>query len=149
MYVVDRKAEMEKSHVVLSDADHAQLTTMLHQSDLRSKVFKRVTTLLELHKGKTIEEVRRVLGLSYPSVAALLNHYEQSGLECLHDQPKSGRPARIDGRQRALITALACSPAPEGHARWTLRLLADKAVELQYCETISHEHVSRILKKTK
>ena len=140
---------MEKSHVVLSDADHAQFTTMLHQSDLSSKVFRRVTTLLELHKGKTIEEVRGVLGLTYPGVAALIDHYEQSGLECLHDQPKPGRLPRIDGKQRALITALACSPTPEGHAKWSLRLLADKAVELQYCETISHEHVSRILKKTK
>jgi putative transposase len=140
---------MEKSHVVLSDADHAQLTSMLHQSDLRSKVFKRVTVLLELHKGKSIEEVRSVLGLSYPTVAALLGQYQQSGLECLKDQQKPGRPARIDGKQRALITALACSPAPEGHAKWSLRLLADKSVELGYCETISHEHVSRILKKTK
>ena len=140
---------MEKSHVVLSDADHAQLSSMLHQSELRSKVFKRVTALPELHKGKSIEEVRGVLGLSYPTVAALIDHYEQSGLDCLQDQQKPGRPPRIGGKQRALITALACSPAPEGHAKWTLRLLADKAVELQYCETISHEHVNRILKKTK
>jgi|SRR3954447_26710617 putative transposase len=140
---------MEKSHIVLSEADHTQLTSMLHQSDLKSKVFKRVITLLELHKGKTIEAVRRVPGLTYPTVAALIEQYEQSGLECLNDQPKPGRPPRIDGRQRALITALACSPAPEGHAKWSLRLLADKAVELQYCETISHEQVSRILKKTK
>ena len=149
MYVVDRKAEMEKSHVVLSEADHAQLSSMLHQSNLKSKVFKRVTTLLELHKGKTIEEVRSVLGLSYPAIAKLIDNYQQSGLDCLHDQPKPGRPPRIDGKQRALITALACSPAPEGHAKWTLRLLADKSVALGYCETISHEHVSRILKKTK
>jgi putative transposase len=140
---------MEKSHVVLLDADHAQLTGMLHQSDLSSKVFKRVTVLLELHKGKTIEEVRGVPGLSYPTVAALLDHYQQSGLDCLEDQSKPGRPPRIDGKQRALITALACSPAPEGHAKWSLRLLADKSVELGYCESISHEHVNRILKKTK
>ena len=140
---------MEKSHVVLSDADHAQLTTMLHQSDLKSKVFKRVTALLELHKGKTIEEVRGVLGLTYPTVAALIEHYQHGGLECLKDKQKPGRPPRIDGKQRALITALACSPAPEGHAKWTLRVLADKSVALGYCETISHEHVNRILKKTK
>lgn len=55
----------------------------------------------------------------------------------------------IDGKQRAMITALACSEAPEGHGRWSLRLLADKIVELNYCDSISHEHVSRILKKTK
>jgi transposase len=55
---------------------------------------------LELHKGKTIEEVRGVLGLTYPTVAALIDHYQQNGLECLKDKQKPGRPPRIDGKQR-------------------------------------------------
>ena len=139
---------MEKSHVVLLEADHAQLSSMLHQSNLKSKVFKRVTILLELDKGKTIEEARKILGLCYPSVAKLLGNYQQNGLECLKDKSKPGRPPGISGKQRAAITALACSQAPEGHARWTLRLLADKVVELDYCERISHMQVGRILKKT-
>jgi putative transposase len=54
----------------------------------------------------------------------------------------------IDGLQRAKITALACSEAPEGHSQWSLRLLADKIVELAYCEHISHSEVGIILKKT-
>jgi hypothetical protein len=70
------------------------------------------------------------------------------GLRCLEDAPRSGRPVVISGEQRAQITALACSDAPEGHARWDLRLLADKIVELNICETISHTHVGNILKKT-
>jgi len=49
----------------------------------------------------------------------------------LQDKPRSGRPIEIDGQQRAKVTALACSDAPEGHGRWTLRLLADKAIERQ------------------
>ena len=61
---------------------------------------------------------------------------------------EAGRPLEIDGWQRAKITALACSQAPAGYERWTLRLLADKAVELGYCEHISHTEVSTILKKT-
>jgi putative transposase len=140
---------MPKSHINLSDSDQQELTRMLHQSNLRSKVFKRVTALLELNKGKAIEEVRRVLGLSYPTMAKLIDHYQQNGLECLQDKSRPGRPPFIDGRQRAMITALACSEAPEGHRRWTLRLLADKVVELGYCETISHEYVGQLLKKTK
>ena len=76
---------MGKSHITLSEADHEELSRLLHQSGLRSKVFKRVTALPELHKGKSIEEVRGVLGLSYPTVAALIDHYEQSGLDCLQD----------------------------------------------------------------
>ena len=140
---------MGKSHITLSEADHKELIRLLHQSDIKSKVFKRVTALLELNKGKSIEEVRKVLGLCYPTVAKLIDHYQQSGLECLNYKKQPGRPPFIDGRQRAMITALACSEAPEGHGRWTLRLLADKVVELGYCDTISHEYVGQILKKTK
>jgi len=139
---------MQKSHIVLSDSDHQELTRLLHQSGIRSKVFKRVTTLLELDKGKTIEEVRQVLGLSYPTVAKLIDNYQQNGLKCLKDKKQPGRPPGISGKQRAAITALACSQAPEGHLRWTLRLLADRIVELGYCESVSYVQVGRILKKT-
>ncbi|MCA1556800.1 MAG: helix-turn-helix domain-containing protein, partial [Acidobacteria bacterium] len=66
----------------------------------------------------------------------------------LHDKPRSGQPCRIDGVAYAKITALACSTAPAGHARWTLRLLADKAIELGFCESISHSTVQEVLKKT-
>jgi putative transposase len=140
---------MPKSHIILSEADQGELTSLLHRSDLKSKVFKRVTALLELNKGKSIEEVRKVLGLCYPTLAKLIDHYQQSGLECLKDTKQPGRPTFIDGKQRAMITALACSEAPEGHGRRTLRLLADKVVEPGYCEQISHEYVGQILKKTK
>jgi transposase len=140
---------MQKSHIELLVSDKRSLEVLLHQSGLRSKVFKRVTALLELNKGKTISAVCNLLGLSYPTVARLIDHYQQSGLECLHDKKQPGRPPQIDGLQRAKITALACSEAPEGHARWSLRLLADKVVELGYCDTISHEYVGQILKKTK
>jgi hypothetical protein len=66
----------------------------------------------------------------------------------LQDQPRSGRPIEIDGSQRAKITALACSDPPDGYAKWNLRLLADKVVELGYCDRISHTKVATILKKT-
>src|SRR3954471_1693507 len=139
---------MAKSHIILSEADQQELTSLLHRSDIKSKVFKRVTALLELNKGKSIEEVRKILGLCYPTMAKLIDNYQQNGLACLKDKSKPGRPPGISGKQRAAITALACSEAPEGHARWTLRLLADKMVELDYCDSISHVQVGRILKKT-
>ena len=140
---------MRKSHIVLSDADKEELTRLLHQSGLRGKVLKRVTALLELNKGKTIEEVREVLGICYPTAAKLIANYQQNGLACLTDKKQPGRPPGISGKQRAMITALACSEAPEGHSRWSLRLLADKVVELHYCESVSHMQVGRILKKMK
>ncbi len=69
-------------------------------------------------------------------------------LSYLSDKPRTGRPIVISGDERAKITALACSESPEGHARWTLRLLADKVVELGICEHLSYVHASEILKKT-
>jgi putative transposase len=65
--------------------------------------------------------------------------YRQEGLQMLHDKPKPGHPIEIDGVQRGKITALACSESLGGHHRWNLRLLSDKAVELNYCEHVSHE----------
>ena len=64
------------------------------------------------------------------------------------DKPRSGRPIEIDGEARAKVTALASSEPPEGHSQWGLRLLADKVVEVGYCEHLSHTHASTILKKT-
>jgi hypothetical protein len=85
-------------------------------------------------------------------VATVFNvkrRYLSEGLTAaLHDKPRSGKPPSIDGVARAKITALACSAAPEGHARWTLRLLADRAVELGIVSAISHNTVKEVLKKT-
>ena len=66
----------------------------------------------------------------------------------LLDKARPGRPVRIDGTRRARVTAPACSTPPAGYARWSLRLLADKAVELQLCDSVSHNAVKEILKKT-
>ncbi len=64
--------------------------------------------------------------------------YAKNGLKAIYDQQRSGRPVEIDGSQRAKVTALAYREAPEGYERWNLRLLANKAVELGYCEHLSH-----------
>ena len=111
-------------------------------------MFKRATALLELDRGKTLQAVAATFGVDYNTVAAWRDNYKEQGLKCLEDAPRSGRPIEIDGLQRAKITALACSDAPEGHARWNLRLLADKVIELGYCKSISHTQVGAILKKT-
>jgi len=116
---------------------------------LSAKVFKRATGLLELERGKTLQAVAETLGVSYVTVAAWREKYQAHGLQCLEDAPRSGRPIEIDGVQRAQITALACSDAPTGHARWSRRLLADKVVELGYCQRISYVQVDKILKKTR
>jgi transposase len=138
---------MKKEHVKLSKADRETLTSLLVKGSLKARAFKRATGLLELDRGKTLSEVAETLNVDYNTVAKWRDNYNQEGVNCLNEKPRSGRPIVIDGEQRAKITALACSEAPEGHARWDLRLLAEKVVELGHCESISHTQVGNILKK--
>src|SRR5689334_10913541 len=117
---------MNKQHITLSEADRSTLISLLAAGTLSAKTFKRATALLELDRGKTLQDVAATLQVHYTTVASWRDGYTANGLACLHDAPRSGRPIEVDGEQRAKITALACSDAPEGHARWSLRLLADK-----------------------
>ncbi|MDP9309579.1 MAG: helix-turn-helix domain-containing protein [Chloroflexota bacterium] len=139
---------MKKPHVTLTAADRTSLETMLSKGTLAVKQFKRATALLALDRGKTLHEVANTLHVNYNTVAHWRNGYKKDGLNCLHDAARSGRPIVIDGAQRAKITALACSDAPEGHARWSLRLLAEKVVEAGICDEVSHTFVGDVLKKT-
>jgi transposase len=139
---------MKKQHVQLSTGDRDELETLVRSGKQSARVYRRAIALLELDRGKTLTAVSETVGMTDETVSVLRNKYKEMGLRCLEDAPRSGRPIVISGEQRAQITALACSDAPEGHARWDLRLLADKIVELNICETISHTHVGNILKKT-
>ncbi len=139
---------MKKQHITLTTADRDQLEALRATGSLPAKTFKRATALLELDRGKTFTAVAATLSLTTVTLAALRDKYAASGLACLYDAPRSGRPIVIDGAQRAKITALACSTAPTGHDRWTLRLLAEKVVEAGFCDAISHTMVGTILKKT-
>ena len=139
---------MKKQHLTLTVAEREQLQALLAKGSLPVKTFKRATALLELDRGKTMTEVAMTLDVTLVTVAAWRDKYLTAGLVCLQDAPRSGRPIVIDGAQRARITALACSDAPEGHDRWTVRLLAEKVIEAGFCDTISHTTVAEILKKT-
>lgn len=139
---------MIKSHLQLSDIDRESLQSLVRQQNMPLKVFRRATALLQLDQGHTLQRVAAHLQVNYNTVAAWRDAYQQDGLRMLQDKPRSGRPVTIDGTQRAKITALACSTPPEGHAGWSLRLLADKVVELGYVEHICHSRVQAILKKT-
>lgn len=139
---------MRKAHLKLNEQEQSYLTTLTTSGNLKARQFKRATTLLLLHQGKTMSEISKLLVFSYPSVIALKQRFLKNGLLCLEEKPRSGRPPVIDGEQRARITALACSTPPAGYARWSLRLLADRVVEMDFVETISHNQIGVLLKKT-
>ena len=105
--------------------------------------------LLRLVEGVSGYAVVDELGCCAQTVYQVRRRYVEQGLAtALGEAPRNGGPRRFDGAQRAALTALACTPAPVGHSRWTMRLLADKAVELCLVETISRETVGQVLKKT-
>lgn len=138
----------KKEHVNLSETDRTYLETLSKKGSLSAKTYKRATALLELDRGRTFTKVAEIVGVTKQTASIWAKKYKETGLEVLQDKPKPGRPTLIDGLQRAKITALACSEPPEGYERWSLRLLADKAVELKLVDTISYGEVRLILKKT-
>lgn len=139
---------MKKEHVTLTDDHRIYLQNLIKTGELPARTYKRAIALLELDRGRTFTDVARIVGVVKQTTSVWATKYKEIGLEMLADKIRPGRPVEIDGVARAKITALACSDAPEGYERWSLRLLADKAVELEIVEDISHTEVGRILKKT-
>ncbi len=139
---------MKKQHVQLSETNRTYLEDLLRKGELPVKIYRRALALLELDRGKTYTAVAETVQVTNITVSTWSKKYREVGLTMLTDQPRSGRPLEIDGAQRAKVTALACSDPPEGYARWSLRLLAEKVVELGYVDYISHTQVGDILKKT-
>jgi len=139
---------MKKQHVTLSENDRTYLQNLIRKGSLPAKMYKRAMALLELDRGSTFTNVAQIVGVTIQTASTWAQKYGENGLELLTDRPRSGRPKEIDGITCAQITALACSDAPEGHSQWTLRLLAEKVVELEYIDAISHTEIGRILKKT-
>ena len=139
---------MNKQHVQLTESDRTELEGLVAKGKVAVRQLKRALALLALDRGETLQAVAAHQQVTGVTVAAWRDKYQQAGLRCLLDKPRPGRPPLIDGEQRAKVTALACSEPPLGHGQWNLRLLAEKVVELEYCEHISHTQVGKILKKT-
>jgi transposase len=143
-----------KYPVKLTSEERSQLNRQTMQGRIQVRELKRAQILLladENHENgrQTDKAIASKLAISMPTVERIRRRYVEGGLEtALKEQARSGRPATISGEARAKITALACSTPPEGYGRWSLRLLADKAVALEFIEHISHDAVGDILKKT-
>ena len=149
MIILSKKKliKMKKRHVELTDDDRQELEKILSKGTLLARTFKRVTALLELDKSQSYVATASICKLSNVTLAKLSKRYALQGLACLYDKPRSGRPIKITAEQRDKITMLACEESPEGSSQWSLRLLANKVIELGYCDSISHSQVGKILKK--
>lgn len=144
----------KKHSVRLSETDHKILTDLLQKGQVSARKATRARILLmsdevRARGQKTDVEIVELLSIASSTVKRVRARYHEGGLEtALEEQPRSGRPVGISAATRAKVTALACTEAPAGRSQWSLRLLADKIVELAYIDTISHQSVSEILKKT-
>jgi putative transposase len=139
---------MNKQHVQLKAEERTTLEELVNKGEVSVRTLKRALGLLALDKGTTLTAVAQHQQVTIQTVGHWRDAYAAQGLACLHEAPRSGRPVMIDGVQRAQLTALACSTPPTGYSQWSLRLLAEKIVELDECEAISHTYVGQLLKKT-
>ena len=98
----------------------------------------------------TNEKIAQALPVSMKKIDRVKRRFVESGLEVALDKQKAKRTyaRKADGDVEAHLIALSCGRPPRGHARWSLRLLADRMVELRYVDAISHETVRKVLKKT-
>ena len=135
----------------LLPTDKTFIENFLKGGSAKVREIKRAQALLKFDEGYSVKAIKEALAMGENTLFILRRTYRKEGLKAsLFDKPRSGRPRGLTGCDRAKVTLLACSKAPSGHAEWTLRLLADKAIELNLIEkgSISHTEVKNILKKT-
>lgn len=138
-----------KYRVALTEAERGGLQGLLRRGACSARTNTRARILLKADEGRNDAEVAEALACGVATVGRVRKRFAEAGLErALHERPRPGQARKLSGPQEAHLIALTCSAAPAGVARWTLRLLAGKVVELGLAESISHETVRRVLKKT-
>ena len=136
-----------KYPVILTAEDKSHLEGVVKRGKHSRREIQRAQMLLWSTEGKTDTAIARLLDVVPLTVATTRERWAKE--KRIADAPKPGRHKKLNGKQEAFLVALACSAAPEGRESWTLRLLADKLVELQVIKTpISYETVRETLKKT-
>lgn len=140
--------------IELSEQDRIELYDIVTKGTSSARKSLRANILLasDRRSGKymTVAEIAKAYHTTPTTVQTVRTSYCEKGLEATINRKKRETPpvpAKVTGEVEAHIIALACSDPPEGYSKWTLRLLADKTVELGYIESISHVTVSSVLKK--
>lgn len=148
---------MKKYKVTLTAEERQELTTIIQKGKHRSQKVLNSLILLNCDEGlcqdnrSTNEGIANILKISMRKIDRVKKCFVEQGLEIALNGTKGQRTyeKKADGDFEAHLIALSCGEPPEGFARWSLRLLADKVVELNYVDNISHETIRRVLKKTK
>jgi transposase len=145
----------KKYPVMLSETEREQLKRLIAAGTAPARKLTHARILLKADQspegpGWVDEAIAEAVETSQPTVARVRKQYFEEGLEAALNRrpPNRHYQRKLDGEQEARLVALACSEPPEGQARWSLRLLADKLVELEVVEEVSYQTVRRTLKKT-
>jgi transposase len=135
--------------VNLTQDEREHLLDITRRGKSSARKVKRSLILCKADEGLTDQQVAEAVMVGPSTVSRVRQRFVEGGLErALNDRPRPGKQRKLDGKQEAHLVAVACSAAPEGHTRWTLRLLADQVVKLEFTESISRETVRQVLKKT-
>jgi transposase len=142
----------DKYIVQLSKDERHDLQHLVSTGKSAARMIRRAQILMKADAGWTDQDICEALEVCGQTVHDVRKQYVQEGMKKTLER-KSGRPASsqvkaLDGVAEAHLVALTCSEPPEGHTRWTLRLLADRMVALEYVEKVSYETVRHVLKKT-
>jgi len=138
----------KKYLVDLSADERDTLLQLVRRGKHSSRKVTRARILLLASDGSTDEQIVTALKTGFATVERTRKRFVEEGLNCLNERPRRGQAPKLTGKQEAHLIAIACSTPPEGRARWTLRLLADKVVELNFASSIARETVRQVLKKT-
>ena len=135
--------------VDLSDDEQGDLLDVIHKGKTTARRVARAHVLLQAAAGATDAEIAVTLHLGIASMHRIRQRFVDEGLTAaLSERSRIGSPPVLTGKQAAFLVALACSTPPAGRHRWTLKLLADRFVELRQVDLISPDTVGRVLKKT-
>jgi transposase len=147
---------MKKYIVRLSGEERKSLNRLVSSGKGPARMFTRARILLKADVGEggpgwPDEKIAEALDVTIQTIERVRKQLVEDGLEAVLNRRKYVQKVsrkKLDGDAEAHLIALACTDAPEGYTRWSLRLLANRMVELGYVESISHEAVRRVLKKT-
>jgi transposase len=154
--VYARRMVAKKHRVLLSSADRERLMKVIGAGREAAQTLTHARVLLKADQGPdgpawTDDRIVEALEVSRPTVERLRRRFAEEGLGAALQRrpPRREYRRKLDGEQEARLVALSCSEPPEGHARWSMRLLADKLVALEVVEAVSYETIRRTLKKTR
>lgn len=134
--------------VTLTEEERTTFEAFVHRGKASARHVTRARILLKSAEGWSTAQLAEAFDVCEATVTNVRGRFARGGLEAvLHDKVQQHRRSVLSGLQTAHLMAVTCSPAPDGHDHWTVRLLADKAVELGFVEKISLDTIQRLLKK--